>query len=982
MNIVRLLIVLACLASRGLESTAGPAAPDFFPVVTQFSPVPSGQGWRGEEGPLSEAVLRDTIDNMLAHGVTGIEAPTHRPSEEEAFILAYAQSKGMIVSYHAGALEGFGRDKPPEICVYSPEYADSVRSRAKQALAPLAGIQNLYNVFTYQDEPFHWGPQSFGYNEDVKVEFKKRYGYDLPPDLESIRDNPHRWLDVINFRSACFPDGWRQVYSTVKAINPDFKVTMTHDSHNTFGAGYSSHSEIAIDDVYHWGGDFADLFIFDLYPYMMFDFRFGAPSVIQRPRISQTHYSFAQMRGLTNAYGKDLGFWVGTYNPAWFSNFLCADLAAMHWSEQEMSMTAIAHGSDYLITGYKIPVDEKHWESLGKGLRLVQKAGADLRAAPRVPAKACMLFPRTQYVQLQEEYFNVGLSFELFLRAFGELDIIQEDQILQGKLDDYGILTLFDVALLPEDVAARIVEFAHKGGTLIADCVPQLNTYKEPLSSMRELFGVTDAKTERIRRAGHWVPYKTQAPSWAYRPADFPGEIAATDRLETTLFDRDFAANLTSMRPFTVTTGTLLAETASGQPALAHRKAGEGDAYLLGFCLQDTYFKTWQDGDTTSRTQLRDLLRALASKSKVRSHVYSANADIEASIRANDYEGFLFVINHESPDDATTVTLQDLDFDIARIVSLEDGEPVPFEMIEKGATLHLTVARDAAALLHVLPAAEEEHASSEDNVFTLWQLPNQTPTQIMSYVMQTHGGKLIVVDGGMPGDAPYLADFLKERGNEVEAWFISHPHIDHFSALCEILKNPGDLKIKAIYGSILDGDWVAQHTQGDEGERYQYFIDTVVGAGRSVDELAVGQEMDIDGIRIEVLAVKNPEIFPNGINNSSLVFRVSDAKKSVLFTGDLGVEGGEKVLHGPLADRLYADYVQMAHHGQAGVNEAFYQHVGASYCLWPTPLWLWDNDNGGGKGSGPWQTLKVRAWMDKLDIKGNYNMHEGLQTIK
>ena len=109
--------------------------------------------------------------------------------------------------------------------------------------------------------------------------------------------------------------------------------------------------------------------------------------------------------------------------------------------------------------------------------------------------------------------------------------------------------------------------------------------------------------------------------------------------------------------------------------------------------------------------------------------------------------------------------------------------------------------------------------------------------------------------------------------------------------------------------------------------------------------------------------------------------RVSDAAKSVLFLADLGVEGGEQLLHGPLAKRLPSDYVQMAHHGQTGVNEAFYQHVNPSYCLWPTPKWLWDNDNGGGKNSGHWRTLEVRAWMDKLPIKAHYPMYEGVHRI-
>ena len=67
--------------------------PAFFPVVTQFSPVPSGPGWRGEEGPLDAAVLRDTVDNIREHGFTGLEMPTHRPPEEEAVILEYAKSR-------------------------------------------------------------------------------------------------------------------------------------------------------------------------------------------------------------------------------------------------------------------------------------------------------------------------------------------------------------------------------------------------------------------------------------------------------------------------------------------------------------------------------------------------------------------------------------------------------------------------------------------------------------------------------------------------------------------------------------------------------------------------------------------------------------------------------------------------------------------------------------------------------------------------
>ncbi|MCP4645220.1 MAG: hypothetical protein GY851_32560 [bacterium] len=707
MTIARVLLVVTCCVVVGLKAASQLAELDVYPVVTQFSPVPSGDGWKGEEGPLSEEVIRATIDNIRAHGFTGIEAPTHRPPEEEAIILEYAQSQGMIVSYHAGGLELFGRTDPPSPSVFSPEYAPAVRANAKKRLAPLKDIPRLYNAFTFQDEPFHWGPKSFGYGDDVKAEFQRRYGYELPPDLDSIRDDPRKWLDVINFRSDNFPHGWRQVYEIVKDINPDIRTILTHDSHNTFGAGFSSHCELAIDDIYHWGGDFTDMFVFDIYPYMMFDFRFGKCSQLPKPRMSQMHYSFAQMRNLTRAHGKDLGFWVGTYNPAWFSPYFCPELEAMHWSEREMSATAVAHGADYLLTGYKIPVDAGHWDSLGHGLRLIQKAGARLLDAPKVKAKACMLFPRTQQIQLQHEYFNVGLSYELFLRAFGELDILHEEQIIDDTLDGYEILVLWDVGLLPEKVAQYIAAFVRNGGTVIADCVPNQNELCEPMSVLEEVFGVKDMAPDRIVRMGHWVPYKTMAPIWANRPEAFPDEsVFTTDSVDATALGQPLKLTLVSPRPCEATTGDVLATTASGAPAVVRRTEGRGHAFLLGFCLQDTYFKTWEDDNVEAREQLHGLLKAMTREAGVEAHVYSSNAAIEAAVRANKDEGFLFVINHESKEPVTTVNLRDLEFAVSRIVNLDNGEAVAFTPFKDGAVvLDVPVPFGETVLLNVQSAA-------------------------------------------------------------------------------------------------------------------------------------------------------------------------------------------------------------------------------------------------------------------------------------
>jgi len=294
-----------------------------------------------------------------------------------------------------------------------------------------------------------------------------------------------------------------------------------------------------------------------------------------------------------------------------------------------------------------------------------------------------------------------------------------------------------------------------------------------------------------------------------------------------------------------------------------------------------------------------------------------------------------------------------------------------------------------SSMLLVLVVSPVMGSSTDDSTtrpapaaFTLWQLPAQTRTQMMSYVIRSAGGKVIVIDGGTAGDAAYLRRFLIDQGGVVEAWFLTHPHSDHVMAFAMIVSDPGSIKITDVYASIPDEEWMRKHANKPDVVEYELFNQSVRKANRNLTELRLGQEFIVDGVRIEVLGVKNPEIHRNAVNNSSVVLRLSDGGKSVLFLADLGVEGGDKLLKSPYRSRLHCDYVQMAHHGQNGVSEAFYRVVNPSYCLWPTPRWLWDNDMGKGKGSGRWKTLEVRAWMDTLHIKRHYVMADGLCRIE
>ncbi len=289
----------------------------------------------------------------------------------------------------------------------------------------------------------------------------------------------------------------------------------------------------------------------------------------------------------------------------------------------------------------------------------------------------------------------------------------------------------------------------------------------------------------------------------------------------------------------------------------------------------------------------------------------------------------------------------------------------------------------ATAILAILILATTlpAYAGAKSKSFTLWQLPEQTHSQMMSYVIRTPNGKVVVIDGGTAGDAPYLREFLKKQGNHVDAWFFSHPHSDHTDAPVAILHDPQGLTVGRIYMSSLDVDWVREY-ENPETHTQAEINDMLAKTGRCAIELVPGAEFVFDGVHVDVLAVKNPELHMNAINNSSVVLKVWDAGKSVVFLGDLGPEAGNKLVAGPYASKLKADYCQMAHHGQSGVRDNVYKAISPKYCLWTTPKWLWENDQGKGYNTGPWTTFETRTWAEELGVKRNYvTWSDGLVRI-
>lgn len=268
-----------------------------------------------------------------------------------------------------------------------------------------------------------------------------------------------------------------------------------------------------------------------------------------------------------------------------------------------------------------------------------------------------------------------------------------------------------------------------------------------------------------------------------------------------------------------------------------------------------------------------------------------------------------------------------------------------------------------------------------DETFTLWQLPSRTNTIGNSYVLQTAGGKLIVMDGGYGTEKDYLRGFIDALGGgKVDAWFISHPHDDHMTALTELLEKPDGLVIDRIYHSRFTEELI-QTEKGAVGPTRRFYAALDAAHNVEVIDSHCGDEFEIDGVHFKILSEKNPEMLTH-YNDQSMVIRVWDDHKSVVFLGDLGPEGGRKLMNSEYMKDVDCDYLQMAHHGQAGCDKEFYQRASFRACLWPTPTWVYNNDLGQGFNTGHLKTIEVREWMKEKGIAEHYVSCEGLVRIK
>lgn len=270
---------------------------------------------------------------------------------------------------------------------------------------------------------------------------------------------------------------------------------------------------------------------------------------------------------------------------------------------------------------------------------------------------------------------------------------------------------------------------------------------------------------------------------------------------------------------------------------------------------------------------------------------------------------------------------------------------------------------------------------------------------MMSFVLVTQKDNVIVVDGGRPEDMPLLKKYVK--GRHVSAWILTHAHNDHISGFVDEMQKNGaaDFDIEKVYYhfppyEVEAGLYIPDlaYYKQEQEEMLPSFLAVLPKFADKAHIVQQGEHIQIDEVRIDFLFTYHKHLTSNLMNDSSLVFKVTAPKKTVLFLGDLGPDGGD-ILFRESRHLLKSDIVQMAHHGHMNCSMELYAEIAPKACMWCSPAWLYAEPEipdyladtqklclmGRTRMYG---TAVTRKWMEILGVKKHYVTKDGTHRIR
>ena len=426
--------------------------------------------WGGGGHEPDEALVRQSVDDLLAHGINVAAVGSARSFREwdepshnmamRACTEAYAQTHDMALIYEYQSFTNLRSDRPVTPCVHSPEYRQALANHVKPYLEVGAVTPRLISIKVL-DEP-HAGPKTMDYCEHCRRVWKQRFGSEMPKAEEIRKDDAVTRRHFIEFVRDYVARGYRLGHELKTEAKAPWDLLLTYCSPAYGGSRDLVRSQ---EDLLWWSAT-ADRIDFDVYPYFY--------PVSDKIVFLQAHFCMDLMRNVSQHLRKPWGFYVELDDRNYPLQINPVEASS------ECAMTAVAHGADYLNTfiyrtfATGCQARPKRWDHLGGTLRQIRAAGPLLNVAKMPRAKLAMLFPYAHW-QLSATRYDPYYAHQLLLRAFGECDIVHEEVARRQGAFACKALALLQTDTLPDGVAKLITEFVSNGGLLLCDHVPKSN---------------------------------------------------------------------------------------------------------------------------------------------------------------------------------------------------------------------------------------------------------------------------------------------------------------------------------------------------------------------------------------------------------------------------------------------------------------------------------------------------------------------------
>ncbi len=198
-----------------------------------------------------------------------------------------------------------------------------------------------------------------------------------------------------------------------------------------------------------------------------------------------------------------------------------------------------------------------------------------------------------------------------------------------------------------------------------------------------------------------------------------------------------------------------------------------------------------------------------------------------------------------------------------------------------------------------------------------------------SALVQTPGGHSVLIDTGGRTDEfttgtgvgdLVVEPYLRRIGvNRIDVLILTHPHEDHCGGAISLVRHfPVGLALVSPVVETAGNGGLEESKNVDDSEidpAYTALLRKMYDEGIPVRYATAGDNLRMEsGIDIEVLAPVERAAGSNpGLNNTSLILKLSFGRRSFVFTGDAELDEQKELIR--LAANLKTDVLKIPHHG-------------------------------------------------------------------